>query len=146
MLVLSSWHYCVHGGRKVGKENPTTNAGMQNGSSVGIHTRCTHVFPHLAPIFVLSRCLVAKFLHRSSGGSLLKSALLVGKVVRTVLYVQVWWSGKSPLICWALHENLLIRRGIPTKIPARINQYASFFLAVPTNIGDPGDTSEPSPR
>ncbi len=52
--------------------NPTTNGGMQNGSPVEICTRCTHVFRTLfAPICMLSRCLLTKFLHRSSVGSLL---------------------------------------------------------------------------
>ncbi len=36
------------------------------------YTRCMRVFARLAPICVLSRCLVTKFLHRSSLGSLLR--------------------------------------------------------------------------
>ncbi len=52
---------------------PTTNGGMQNGSSAGICTHCIHVFfARLALICMLSRCLVKTFLHRSSVGSLLK--------------------------------------------------------------------------
>ena len=48
---------------------------MQNASSVGIRTRRIHIFTRLARIHMLSRCLLTKFLHRSSGGSLLKSGL-----------------------------------------------------------------------
>ncbi len=48
------------------KKHPTTNGGMQNRSSVGIHTQCVHVFARLALICMLSRCLVTKFLRRSS--------------------------------------------------------------------------------
>ena len=51
---------------------PTTNGDMQNGSSVGICTRYIHAFAHLAPICILSRCLLTKFLRRSSVGSLLR--------------------------------------------------------------------------
>ncbi len=52
---------------------PTSNSGMQNGSSVRIRTHCKHVFfAFLAPICMLSQCSLAKFLHRSSVGSLLR--------------------------------------------------------------------------
>ena len=37
---------------------PTTNGGMRNGSSVGIHAHSIHVFARLATICMLSRCLV----------------------------------------------------------------------------------------
>ncbi len=58
---------------------PTTNGGMPNGSSVGTQARCTQVFASLAPICMLRRCFLTKFLHRSSAGSLLRArALLVG--------------------------------------------------------------------
>ena len=60
---------------------PTSNNGMQNGSSVGTCTRCVHVFARLAQISMLSRCLPTKFLHRSSGQSLLRvPSMLVGQV------------------------------------------------------------------
>ena len=36
---------------------PTTNGGIQNGSSVGIQTHCIHVIAPLAAIWMLSRCL-----------------------------------------------------------------------------------------
>ncbi len=57
---------------------PTTNRGIQNGYLVGIYTRCIHVFARLAPICVLIRCLLAKFLHRSSVGSLLRVRCWLG--------------------------------------------------------------------
>ncbi len=38
---VSSWPYNC--------SSPTTNIGMQNGSSVGIRTHCTHVFARLTP-------------------------------------------------------------------------------------------------
>ena len=43
---------------------------MQNGSSVEICTHCIHIFARLAPICMLSRCLLTTFLHRSSVRSL----------------------------------------------------------------------------
>ena len=52
-----------------GRCNPTTNGGMQNGSSE-VHIACTFV-ARLARICMLGRCSSAKFLHRSSVGSLL---------------------------------------------------------------------------
>ncbi len=57
---------------------PTTNCATQDGSSVGMHTCCAHVFASLAPISMLSRCFVTKFLHRSSGGSLLRVRCWLG--------------------------------------------------------------------
>ena len=39
---------------------PTTNGGIQNGNSAGICTQCIHVFTRLAPICMLSRCLLTK--------------------------------------------------------------------------------------
>ncbi len=47
--------------------------GMQNGSSVRICTRCMHFFARLAQICMLNRCLLTKFLHRNSVGSLLRA-------------------------------------------------------------------------
>ncbi len=57
---------------------PTSNGGMQNGSSVGICTRCVHVFARLAPICVLSRCLFNKISASELSRKVIKSALLVG--------------------------------------------------------------------
>ncbi len=59
--------------------NPTTNGGMQNGSSVGICARCTHIFARLAPICMLSRCLATKSRHSELSWKSIKSALLVGQ-------------------------------------------------------------------
>ncbi len=54
--------------------HPPTLA-RKSGSSVGTRTRCVHVFfcTFGRPIRMLSRCLVTKFLRRSSGGSLLRA-------------------------------------------------------------------------
>ncbi len=62
---------------------PTTNGGgIQNGSSVGTHTHCMHVFlSRLAAIWMLSRCLLTKSLHRSSVGSSLRVRCWLGRYV-----------------------------------------------------------------
>ena len=57
---------------------PTTNGDMQNESSVKTCTHCMHVFARSAPICTLSRCLLTKFLHRSSVGSLLRVRCWLG--------------------------------------------------------------------
>ncbi len=63
--------------------HPTTNGGTQNGSSVGTCKRCMRVFARFAPICMLSRCLLTKFLHRSSVGSLLRvSCCWLGREIR----------------------------------------------------------------
>ena len=58
--------------------SPTTNGGMQNGTSVGECTGCIHVFERLAPICMLSRCLVTKISASELSRRFVKSALLVG--------------------------------------------------------------------
>ncbi len=70
---------------------PTSNGGMQNGSSVGICTHCVHVFARLMPTCMLSRCLLTKFLHRSSGGSLLRVCCWLGISICSTL--------PSPFFC-----------------------------------------------
>ncbi len=60
------------------RTQPPTVA-CKNGSSVGIRTRCTHFFSCFAPTCELVRCLLTKFLRRSSVGKSIKSALLVGE-------------------------------------------------------------------
>ncbi len=57
---------------------------MQNGSSDGIRTRCTHIFARLAPIHVVSRCFLTKFLRRSSVGSSLRVRCWLGSCCCTV--------------------------------------------------------------
>ncbi len=57
---------------------PTSNGGMQNGSSVGTCTRCTHVFACLAPTGMLSRCLSTKNYALEIKRKFIKCALLVG--------------------------------------------------------------------
>ena len=66
--------------------NPTTNGGLVNGSSVGICIHCIHIFAHLAPVCMLSRFLLAKFLHQSSVESLLKLRCWLGKRIRNLGY------------------------------------------------------------
>ena len=68
-----------HGGHP--PTRPPTVA-CKHGSSVGTpHTHCTHVFLHVwRPICMLSRCLAAKSLHRSSGGSLSRVRCWLGTV------------------------------------------------------------------
>ena len=73
----------VHDGEGKGggkMAHPTSNGGMQNGSSVGIYifTLHVHIFAHLAPIFMPSRCSQTKFLMRSSVGSLLRVRCWLG--------------------------------------------------------------------
>ncbi len=57
---------------------------MQNRSSVRVcSTHCIHVLARLTLICsILRRCLLTKFLHRSSVGSLLRVRLLVGRPKR----------------------------------------------------------------
>ncbi len=57
---------------------PQTVVCKLNRSSVGIYKRCIHVFARLAPICKLSRCLLTKFLHRSSVRSLLRVRCWLG--------------------------------------------------------------------
>ena len=65
---------------------PTTNGGMQNGSSVWIFcTHCIHVFARLVLICMLSWWLLTKFLHWSSGGSLLRVRCWLGKEKKKLL-------------------------------------------------------------
>ncbi len=69
--------------RTVSRANlyPTSQPPMvvrKNGSSVGIRTRCLHVFACLVQICTLSRCLSTKFLRRSSVGSLLRVSCWLG--------------------------------------------------------------------
>ncbi len=59
---------------------PTTNGGAQKGSSVGICTRCIHVFfACLAPICHAQSVLVDKVSASELSRKLIRSALLVGQ-------------------------------------------------------------------
>ena len=60
---------------------PTTNDGEQNERSVGIYTHCIHVFARMAPICMLSRCLLTEILHRSLVGSLLRVRCRLGNSI-----------------------------------------------------------------
>ncbi len=84
---------------------PTTNGGMQNGSSVGLYTHCIHVFACLAQIctvWSVSACLLTRFLHRSSVGSLLRVRCWLGSSCRSrersnqpTTSSFSWWIGKT---------------------------------------------------
>ncbi len=74
---------CVHYTLYILLWLPTTNSGMQNGSLVGTNTCCTHAFACLVPICMRSRCLLIKFLRRSSVESFFKSVLLVGLTLQS---------------------------------------------------------------
>ncbi len=59
--------------------HPTSNGGMQNGSSVEIYVRIPHTFlARVAPTWMLRRCSSTKFLRRSSVGSLLRVRCRLG--------------------------------------------------------------------
>ena len=64
------------------RAQPTNAVACKNGSSVGIRTRCVHgFFCEFGDDFcMLSRCLVTKFLHRSSGESPLRVRCWLGGV------------------------------------------------------------------
>ncbi len=70
--------FCTRCTRYTSTDCPTTNGGMQNGSSVGIRTCCVHVFARSAPIFMLSRCLLTEFCASELSRKFVKSVLLVG--------------------------------------------------------------------
>ncbi len=57
---------------------PTTNGGMQNGSSVGMCTRCTHVFARLAPICCAQSVLINKISASELSRKFITSAVSVG--------------------------------------------------------------------
>ncbi len=59
-------------------ENPTTNGGMQNGSSVGIHTHCIHVFCTFGADFFAQSVLINKISASELSRKFSKTALLVG--------------------------------------------------------------------
>ncbi len=56
---------------------PTTNGGMQNGSSVGIHTQCIHVFARLTPNLSARPVLINKISASELSRKFIKSALSV---------------------------------------------------------------------
>ena len=61
---------------------------MQNGSSVGIHIHCLHVFARLAPICMLSQWFINEISASELSRKLIKSASLVGSlsVHSTILF------------------------------------------------------------
>ena len=57
---------------------PTTNGGMQNGSSVGPCTHYIHVFAYVAPICMLRTKNINNISASELSRKFIKSALLVG--------------------------------------------------------------------
>ena len=87
---------------------PTTNGGMQKRKlSRNTYTLRTRFFARLAPICVLRRCLLAKFLHRSSGGSLLRVRCWLGRV-----HLKENWRPKQLVNL----KNAIIRKLKKTKL------------------------------
>ena len=99
------------------KSYPTTNGGMQNGSSVKTCTNCTHVFARLAPICMLGWCLFTKFLHWTSVGSLLRVRCWLG-------ITPLLPRNSNPCPCVTLHfllassPNLLLPLSYPPLLPS----------------------------
>ncbi len=60
---------------------PTTNGGMQNGSSVGIYTHCKYVFCTFGTDSYAQSVLINKISASDLSRKLIKSALLVGQAV-----------------------------------------------------------------
>ena len=58
--------------------HPTSNGGMQNGSSVGIRTRRIHAFASLAPELSAQSVIIDKISAPELKKKFIKSALLVG--------------------------------------------------------------------
>ncbi len=61
---------------------PTTNGGMQNGSSVGTCTRCKHVFARFGSDVCAQSVLIDKISASEPSWKFINSALLVGRVER----------------------------------------------------------------
>ena len=62
-----------------GGGDPTSNGGTQNGSSVGIRTRCMHVFCTFGVDLYAQSVLVNKVSASELSQKFIKSALLVGR-------------------------------------------------------------------
>ncbi len=69
-LTLASLSSLVH---------PTTNGGMQTGSSVGMFTHCIHVFCTSGADLYCQLALIHKISSSQLSGKFIKSALLVGQ-------------------------------------------------------------------
>ncbi len=66
-------------GTRDAREDPTTNGGMQNGSSVGICTRCVHVFARLGADVYAQSVLINKVSASELSRKFIKVASLVGR-------------------------------------------------------------------
>ncbi len=60
---------------------PTTNGGMQNGSSVDIHTHCVHVFARFGADLYVQSVLIDKICASELSRKFIESVLLVGSVL-----------------------------------------------------------------
>ncbi len=60
---------------------PTTNGGMQNGSSVGLCTCCVHVFCTLGADLYAQSVLISKISASELSRKLIKGPLLVGPAI-----------------------------------------------------------------
>ena len=67
----------------------------KNGSSVGIHTHCIHIFARLAQICMPSRWLLTKFMHWTSVGSLLRVRCWLGQWLLAAKNFTVFFYCKS---------------------------------------------------
>ena len=67
------------GKSRLKERDPTTNGGMQNGSSVGTCTHCIHAFAYFAPICMLSRSLLTKISASELSAKFICCELLVGE-------------------------------------------------------------------
>ncbi len=85
----------------------------KNGSSVGTHTRCVHVFCTFgADLYMLSRCLLTKktLLHPSSVGSLSRVRCWLGTANfdQYVVIRNLWWEKSLSCCKLLLHPASLL--------------------------------------
>ncbi len=81
---------------------PTSNGGMQNGSSVGVCTHCVHVFRTFGADLHAQLALINKISASELRKKVIKGPLLVGScVVPLTLIVVRWGAGTSRHIAWS---------------------------------------------
>ncbi len=119
---------------------PTTNGGMQDGSSVRICKCCIHVLARFKPICMLSRCLLTKFLHRSSVGSLLRVRCCCwlgspfGKLSTKTTDFSLNWSSTVPVLHTHMTNitsggSFLLPSSKPSSLLVNCLSFAAPFLA-----------------
>ncbi len=97
-------------------------------------THCIHVFARLAPICMLSRCLLTKFLHRRSVRSLLRVRCWLGVFLRPAAQPPLFVSRIIP------HPSLILLSLLPSPslIPISLATYTHTGLyplaELPTGI------------